>query len=104
MILYLSGNFPQFRQAGKEAKFRDDLHADGKPYNRLCTFFYPKDCDTIFNILDPDRVPVVECSSVVEQVAENTGCKQADTLPDIVSTAEINEFTSIRKVKQTTLF
>lgn len=54
MILYLSGNFPQFRTEGKEAAFRTKLHKQGSPYHRLCTYFYPRDCFTIFKILSSD--------------------------------------------------
>lgn len=55
MILYLSGNFPQLVSPGKEATFRKELVEEGRDYHRLVTFFYPKHCNTVFNILEEEK-------------------------------------------------
>jgi hypothetical protein len=54
LILYLSGNFPQLR-TGKEKGFKDDLLNAGKPYHRLVTFFYPRDCETVFDLVKEEQ-------------------------------------------------
>lgn len=56
MILYLSGNFPQLVSPGKESAFRQELFKNNRPYHRLVTFFYPKHCETVFNILKAEEV------------------------------------------------
>lgn len=50
MIVYLSGNFPQLSKIEKEAAFKDKLESRGHDYHRLVTFFYPKDCKTVFTL------------------------------------------------------
>lgn len=55
MVLYLSGNFPQLVSPGKEKAFKEKLEADGRPYHRLVTFYYPRHCETVFTILKNEK-------------------------------------------------
>lgn len=55
MIIYLSGNFPQLAVPRKERAFKERLHKNGHPYHRLMTFFYPERCQTMFDILEPEK-------------------------------------------------
>jgi len=50
MILYLAGNFPQLKSIGKEQAMAELTEIKGSGYHRLMTFYYRKDCKTIFTV------------------------------------------------------
>jgi len=48
--LFLSGNFPLLAKIEKEQAMADRITEMGLSYNRLLTFYYIKDCNTILTV------------------------------------------------------
>lgn len=55
MVIYLAGNFPSLAKEEKEQALFDGIHARGKHYHRLVTYFYPKSCTSVVNIMRKHR-------------------------------------------------
>ncbi len=50
MIFYPAGNFPQMKKIEEERKVRDIMRKAGYEYNRLISFYYEKDSQTILDL------------------------------------------------------
>jgi hypothetical protein len=114
MIVYLSGNFPQFRTNGKEEAFKKKLHAEGRKYHRLVTYFYPEDCETVLNFSRLKRRSKA-ANNESETVEEKQGFDDSDVLnsesiaeeAETLAEEEIEEIIDVispKNVKQTNLF
>lgn len=50
MKLFLAGNFPLLNDIDKERVFMNRILDNGRDYNRLVSFFYPKTCETVLTL------------------------------------------------------
>jgi len=50
MVLFLAGNFPLLNDLDKERDFMNKIHAQGKGYHRLVSFYYPKTVETVLTL------------------------------------------------------
>jgi len=58
MILYLAGNFPQMKKPELEREVKNNIEIRGYAYNRLISFYYDKDSQTILDIkVEEDDIP-----------------------------------------------
>jgi hypothetical protein len=51
MKIYLAGNFPQLTKRESEQVMVDNIVKAGSDYNRLITYFFPKYCKTVIDII-----------------------------------------------------
>jgi hypothetical protein len=50
MKLYLAGNFPVMKDPEKEREFRDEALLLAPTWNRLLSYYYPKDIQTVIDM------------------------------------------------------
>jgi hypothetical protein len=67
MILYLSGNFPQLSNIKKERIFIERLKKKGETYNRLISFYYREESETVLKLMEEINNPKERETHLVEK-------------------------------------
>jgi hypothetical protein len=83
MIFYPAGNFPQMKKIEEERKLRDMMRKAGHEYNRLISFHYKKDSETILKLKEEelnadnkDNTP--EDVGIDKTSTDKEGCSRGD--------------------------
>jgi hypothetical protein len=50
MRLYLAGSFPHLTSFKKEKSLKECIESQGRTYNRLVSFYYPKTVETVLKV------------------------------------------------------